>query len=346
MEKIKALLKKYFPQNTVRGKILFFLNQRAFRPFKENIVDYFCRITTRKPITKIFVGDIPHKKYKKLCLISHFDVDDMIDPYVVNYLTKLAEEGIEVFFISSCPDLDHNEVAKIKPYCSKIILKKNFGFDFACWQEGIKQVESLASYTHLILANDSAYGPFHRFDKFFKKMKDERYDLMGILESWEITPHLQSFFIVFHQKILKNRAFFHFFLKKVKLSHSKRKMIQKGELKLREYFVNKGFRVGAFCDVPSIIAKIQKKQYEYYSTRSILSMFITYNNPYIFFWDFLILEMGFPFLKVLMLKDRDYLPSLFRKHWPEVLKESKYDINLIKNHLRRIAPNHVDIDFI
>ena len=345
---------EFFARRSVKksgeGKILLFfhsfleLNYHALHSLKENIVDCLYRIITRKPVTQIIAGDIPHKKYKKLCLMSHFDVDDMIDPYVVNYLTKLAEEGIEVFLISSCPNLNHNEVAKIKPYCSKIILKKNFGFDFACWQEGIKQVESLASYTHLILANDSTYGPLYSLDKLFKKMEGERYDLMGILESWEITPHLQSFFIVFHQKILKDQAFFHFFLKKVKLFRSQRKMIQQGELKLKEYFVDKGFHVGAFCDIPSLITKIQKKQYEYYSTKSILSEFIANNNPYHFFWDFLIMEMDFPFLKISVFKGRDDLYSLYRKYWPEVLKESQYDINLIKNHLRRIAPNHVDID--
>ena len=154
------------------------------------------------------------------------------------------------------------------------------------------------------------------------------------------------------------------------------KVIYQTELKLANFFTNKGFRVGALCDIVSLKSKVQKNEYEYQNTlhriftnknfdklkdsdafRQPLSVFkekgvfssknkdiktkilantASEKNPHLYFWDMLIRDMGFPFLKVRLLRDEHWEPLVSRKNWYNLVKETEYDVNLIRRHLARV----------
>ncbi len=326
------------PLRFVAGKFrgAFRSPKKIFVHSFSSIVDPFFRFIYRRPVTRVIAGKIQTGKFKKICLMSHFDVHDIVDPHVIYYLSKLQIQKIEVIFISSCPTLKEFEIEKIKPYCSTIILKKNFGFDFSCWQEALKHVKNILTYDSLILANDSVYGPLCDLGILFSEMEEEKYDLMGALESWERTRHLQSFFLVFNKKIIHDSCFKNFFLKHIKLSRSKENIIFTTELRLANYFRERGFHVGAYVSIPTLQNKLQKFKYELVYN-DYTPDFISAQNPSLFFSDFLIKRLNFPFLKVSLFRDKLMAPKVDREWLLQVLLNKKYDRALIDNHLKRIA---------
>ena len=46
-------------------------------------------------------------------IFSHFDGDDIIDEYVIYYLEKLVEEKFDIVFVSTCEQMNLNELKKL-----------------------------------------------------------------------------------------------------------------------------------------------------------------------------------------------------------------------------------------
>ena len=262
-------------------------------------------------------GDAPRSASGRCCIFAHYDPQGVIDPYVVEYLRRLRALDADIVFVTTSDTLAPEETGKISALCRDIIQRVNVSLDFGSWHLGIRLLgDTLASYRQLILANDSVYGPFRPLAPIFQEMEARQLDFWGMTESNERGPHIQSYFLVFEQSALQS-AFFRRFWSSFRHQWRKRRLIGKYEVGLSRRARRAGMRIGSWL-IPEQVGSGGQ-------------------NPTLFFWQKLIRDFGYPFLKTEILKlNRFNSPDAHR--WREIIAAAgDYDPELIANHLRRVG---------
>lgn len=296
---------------------------------------------------------------KRLILFVHYNKKQEVAAYVFNYLEKLAEISDRIIFISNSDILEHDK-NNLKIITNDIIIRKNHGYDFMAWRDGLRYLgyENLNFYDELITANDSNYGPLFSFDNIFDKVKKVKCDFWGITESSSFRPHLQSSFLVFKKNVFTSNVFKNFW-ENIKVENSKNDIIKKYELGLQEQLESSQFSSHTLFKIKLSKYEILKyklkrifvlikrkfsKNLGYYnkktyliknSPKDLLLNFLNLNNVNVTIccWEELI-KMGCPLLKVEVLRDNSYGLSNIN-NWENIIKKySKYDTNLIKEHLK------------
>ncbi|MCB9358704.1 hypothetical protein H6503_02120 [Candidatus Woesearchaeota archaeon] len=264
-------------------------------------------------------------KRNNICFFAHYDVDNKIDDHVIYYIRKLHEIGTDIILISTCKNIDNNSIKKASVYCSKIILRENTGRDFGSWYCGIANTD-ISGYDNIILANDSVYGPLFGLDEIMKKMQE--FDVWGITDSYEISHHLQSYFLVFKRRTVRKLMEF---MENIEDIKNKRRLIIKYEIGITKFMQRYGFTVGALCKYE----EVSEFAYKFSDLKLKMHMRRFFVNPSHFFWKELIEEFRCPFLKVELLRDNPNKLSNI-KLWKNVVKDTSYDYKIIENHLRRV----------
>lgn len=277
-------------------------------------------------------GDQNTGPRKTLCILAHFDRDGVVDDYVVSYLRALDELGCETVFVSTAENLDDKSVRKIKPFCSKFIIKQNVGYDFASWRTGLAAVGDLSAYDRLIIANDSVYGPLQDLRKIFAEMDSRNIAFWGITDSLKYGRHLQSYFLVYDKPVLQSKIFSEFW-RKLPDFRIKYVVIIQGEVGLSRRLVAAGFDFLAYCPIETV------QEAQQADARTLAKKFRDPRvSPTHRGWRAL-MSVGCPFLKVQLLRDNPMqVPDL--DDWETVVGEaSGYDLDLIRNHLARMKRN-------
>ena len=134
------------------------------------------------------------------------------DPLLYMYITILKEKFVLIslsslkpfllivmLLLCHFPELIDNEIAmnRLRGVCNIVLVRHNEGYDFGSWQAGIFYCQRyLQRVSHLILTNDSCYGPFHEFDILFDRLFASHADVIGLTDSTAIQRHLQSYFSI------------------------------------------------------------------------------------------------------------------------------------------------------
>ena len=266
--------------------------------------------------------------WKTLCVLAHFDKDDLIDDYVVYYLRALDELGCETIFVSTAENLNDESIRKIMPFCSKFIIKQNIGYDFASWRTGLEAVGDLSGYQRVIIANDSVYGPLQDLRGIFAEMHGRNVSFWGITDSLRYSRHLQSYFLVFEKTALQSKAFKDFWLHLPDYRH-KHVVINQGEIGLSRKLAAAGLSFEAY--IPFEIMQEQLRGVGHWVTARVVG---DRQNPTHKAWRTL-MRKGCPFLKIQLLRDNPLNVDL--DGWETVVGEvSSYELNLIQNHLARM----------
>ena len=147
---------------------------------------------------------------KRAAVFAHYDIDNIIDDYVIYYLKELKEIADELVFVS-CNELSENEKSKLDGIADFVIAEKHDEYDFGSYKRGFVYLTSrLNDFDELIFANDSCYGPLYSLRQIFEEMeKDSRCDFWGITKNRfgaiknknskyvsAIRPHIQSYFLL------------------------------------------------------------------------------------------------------------------------------------------------------
>ena len=288
----------------------------------------------------------------KVAIFSHFDPRGTLHDFVAHYLQQLEEAGFTVIFVSNAPLLTEETISRLRPRCGLILRRANVGYDFAAYKDGIARVPDLGRLETLLLVNDSAYGPFHPLKDIVARM-DSSADVWGITDSWERHYHLQSYFLLFGRKALQSASFARFW-GKFRYVNSKHWIISAGEIGLSRKLGAEGIRCQAlFPYRPAAAALLRAWRDEenpHFDTLDFdqreffrrLAYAIGRNRPVNsthFFWDYLIVRQGCPFLKRELLRDNPVRVPYIRE-WTHVIKSaSAYDTGLIARHLELTMPH-------
>ena len=195
---------------------------------------------------------------RRAVVFAHYDKDSIIDDYVIYYLKELKKISDTIVFVSCC-NLADKEIEKLNGIASHVIAQIHDEYDFGSYKRGFLYLQDkLNEFNELIFANDSCYGPLYPLEKVFSKMENENSDFWGITKNnfgykknlkhfFVKRPHVQSYFIVFKQKIF-TQDFFADFMQSIKHLQTKKEIISKYEIGLTELLKEKGFKFKTFIN--------------------------------------------------------------------------------------------------
>ncbi len=152
------------------------------------------------------------------------------------------------------PQADINRLAQY----GKVLERENEGYDVAAFRHGIIHTgkEALQQYNQLILVNDTNIGPFRDLEEVFSEFNSDQLDFWGISMGEEqldftgynpygkIPKHLQSYFVVIENSLLRYEGFYDYW-EKLSDTDSRNKAIGKHETVFAKYFYDRGFKYDA-----------------------------------------------------------------------------------------------------
>jgi lipopolysaccharide biosynthesis protein len=260
-------------------------------------------------------------EHDKVALFAHFDRDDVIGDHVIHYLKCLRGLDIQIVFVSTS-NLSDDQVAGLKLYCLDVIVRENVGHDFASWKHAFNKYHEYLT-GHLFLLNDSVYGPVGNLGEALQRLKSVEADCYGMVGSSEISPHLQSWFLILSPDIYKNPLFFEFI--NIRFEDWRRdEIILRGEIGLMEVLKAGGFRSHALFN----------------ASDSSLVMRRFPRNPMHWMWKTLLIKYGVPFIKVdMIVNNESYIYNV--EEWRNIVLNMDVVVaRMIENHFGRIGRIH------
>jgi lipopolysaccharide biosynthesis protein len=298
----------------------------------------------RNYVRRTWPGKDPNAGRRDEAVYLHFDRRGDIHEYVIQQLTELKKAGFRITFVSNSPKLRDSHIADVAPLCRQIVWRRNVGYDFGGYKDGIRCLGNLNEVDRLILMNDSAYGPFYSLGSMIDAVDATKTDCWGITESWEHHYHVQSYFMLFLKGALSSTAFRQFW-RRLPYVNRKAWVIRYGEIKLSQVLARRKLRVRVMAPywevakhvlnklerIPGDVPEDHKSFLNYLQSHIVLGRPL---NPSHYFWETLILDFGSPFLKREVITSNP-TGSPFNWRWAEVIaRNSNYDPNLIVRHLQ------------
>jgi len=137
-----------------------------------------------------------------------------------------------------------------------IIVRKNAGYDFGSWACGFYKLRQLGlvDCAYLLLMNDSMLWTGKPLDARYLSLSHEgaEYDVLGAVESYESTRHLQSYYLLFSAAVIAGCHLDAYLLYTGPLSNKKEEVIVNFELRSASFFEDRGLTTHAINDYESL----------------------------------------------------------------------------------------------
>jgi lipopolysaccharide biosynthesis protein len=299
-------------------------------------------------------GDRSLSGARRIAVFVHYDRRGRVHDYVTHYLTTLVKAGFEIVFVSNSPRNFRRDLPTIRPFCGLVLRRKNIGYDFGGYKDGLFAIPNLAELDELIFANDSAYGPFCDLAPMLSRCDDSA-AIWGITDSWDTRFHLQSYFLLFKKTALTHPRMLAFW-RRMRYFQSKRWIVSKYEVGLTQEAIRFGLRCAALFPQRRVVealtsAVLNQKvlQREDISDQHRAYLQRVYDavdhgsplNTTHFFWDYLITDLGCPFLKRELLAVNP-MGVPFLSQWQTIIERTTgYNADLILRHLEATMRDRV-----
>jgi hypothetical protein len=198
----------------------------------------------RSHLLQSWTGDDPNAGSNRWAVYSHYHSQGHVFDYNLFVLRALSDAGFRIVFVTNSRKFDPAQLGRLKPWCAKVIKRRNVGYDFGAYREGILAIEDFSSREALVLMNDSVYGPLFAFNDTLSQVSSEECDIWGMTDSWAHAYHLQSYFYYFRSPVLKSPDFLEFW-RNIPLVNYKRGVVERLEIELSQFFLARGYRLGA-----------------------------------------------------------------------------------------------------
>lgn len=255
---------------------------------------------------------------ERILLYVHFNKCNHISGHVFYQLEQLKPLFSKILFISNSSLSNEDKCRLIEDLgISDLLERDNRGFDFAAWRDGINWLgfDTLENSDSLTLINDTCFGPLWDLAPIYQHFEEDlQVDFWGMTnfrKTRYFEEHLQSYFVIFKQSVLKDKAFREFW-SQVEDFADVQDVIDHYETQFTKRFVEAGFRYQSLLDTRQEVA------------RELLHPDFSYYKP------LRILEAKVPFLKVKALTGN---PFLARYLLEELETNSSYPTSLIREHL-------------
>ncbi len=340
MRKLRALLRRFW---------MLFAGERERNDYAMQYAKLaWAFVFGRGVFVRQIWGKVPDPDASKdVALFVHYDKNGTVHAYVLAYLQGLKDAGRSVVFITNSPRFPEAERRKLDGLASQVIWRKNKGYDFGAYADGMRLLGETSTFRTITLCNDSVYGPLFPLKDIFKRMDPKQADIWSLTDSWDTRHHLQSYFLLFHQNALNHPEFQKYWRSYLHVA-SKSWVIRKHEIGLSTHMRKAGLVVKPLFPYRDLLddffermgdASILNDEDLTPGHRRYLAQVYDYAergqplNMTHFFWDRLIVKFGYPFIKREILQSNPMgLPGLYR--WEKMVKAvSDYDTSLITRHL-------------
>lgn len=291
-----------------------------------NTFDFLCE-------THLELPPRPPPGCRTLVLFAHFDRQGIVDPYVAYYLKELQGLGATIVFVSGSPTLTPESVAPIRSLCAGIYTRRTLSLDFGSWHLAwciLRQRGwSLDQFDRFVVANDSVFGPLFPIEEMWSSFHDA--DMYGAIENTQMVPHLQSFFLTWDLNS-RTRPFLNDFWNDFQYVVHKGAVIWRYEVGLSTRARKAGLSIKPFVSAAAIRTSYGRSPAYLWASRCSGR----YNGT-LYFWDGLIEDFRFPFLKTIVPrsnkpghKSMAHLRDVVEQHTP-------YPYGLIQSNVDRIG---------
>lgn len=277
---------------------------------------------------------------RRLAIVACHTDGGRIFQYHRLLLADMRAQGMATVLVRNGSDHVQRFVDATRDLVDLVIVRDNTGMDFSAWVSALAQVEiNLDALDELVFMNDSVVGPLFPLEESMTKMSASPCDFWGMTDSWQFGYHLQSYFLCFKQRALQSDALGEF-LRSYPHPTSKDAIIRCGEIGLSRALVEAGLRPGVYCPyepvaarwlqtlparldqlrrAPEVATSLGPTGIPGFAERaaahiSSVSAYLRTGQPVNtthFFWDTLIREFRFPFLKKeLLLRNPMSIPNL------------------------------------
>lgn len=127
----------------------------------------------------------------RLGIVSIFDVDGKIYPYLEYYLYELSKVLNSMIIISNGM-LRIEEKEKLKRFTERVYERENIGYDAGAYKYVMRKYISEKewnTFDEIVLSNDTCFGPLKSFEDIFSEM-----DYKGNFDLWGINALNSGFF--------------------------------------------------------------------------------------------------------------------------------------------------------
>lgn len=183
-------------------------------------------------------------QYQEVCIFVTYAPSPQIKPYVAHHLNSLLSSGLKVILVINTDNV-HQPLGDITQWMdrlSSIYIRENVGFDFAAWAHIFSLHSGNNNWAKLYLINDSIVGPINSdlFDNMMHRIRNSEAEIVGLVGNNECQYHLQSFFLVLSNKLLRHSVFQEYF-KNIYTFSDKQLVVDVYEKRLTAFIKKLGF---------------------------------------------------------------------------------------------------------
>ncbi|AYJ86952.1 hypothetical protein D3Y57_14665 [Sphingomonas paeninsulae] len=144
----------------------------------------------------------------RVCIFVLLARGGRLMPHSVDHARAWHDAGFKVVTVIIVDSLMSPIDTAHLDFANAVLLRVNSGYDFGAWSASIRLLgRSVHRYSLLVTANDSVVGPSNRFAAMLERVDRMDADVIGLVESVEVTHHFLSFLLFFKPRALKSRLF-------------------------------------------------------------------------------------------------------------------------------------------
>jgi lipopolysaccharide biosynthesis protein len=137
---------------------------------------------------------------RSICIFCSYYTGNTMPPHVKFYLTELGRHFTKVILVTNEKEMIPADVTFLKSSNIDINLVVNEGYDFGMYYKMLKKYD-VRDYDRIGLINDSCIL-FNKLDPIFEWIDNKKADYYGLTDSYEISYHLQSYFLIINKKAI------------------------------------------------------------------------------------------------------------------------------------------------
>jgi hypothetical protein len=155
---------------------------------------------------------------------------------MVEELIKLPHDRLLVLSTQHC-------MQRLEAWPPSVVVKgdENKGLDFGLWWRALTELRQNFQYDQLLLVNDSCHV-VGSVQEMFARM--HKYEFWGITDSYEVAHHLQSYWLMFSSRAIKELFTFMDECQSTD-DATKDEIVMRREIALSRHMISKGFQLNA-----------------------------------------------------------------------------------------------------
>ncbi|MGH1569970.1 rhamnan synthesis F family protein [Methylobacterium sp. P31] len=251
-------------------------------------------------------------RYDRTALFITHSSNGRIKGHVEPYVRAFIENDVDVVLIVAADQRKTLVPQALIDHCASVYVRENGGFDFAAWAHVLAEDGALLDSGTLYLVNDSLVGPLDRgdFASLLARIDACSEEVVGLLDNFYYSDHLQSFFLALKRRCLSSYGF-NQYIQAIRSWPDKDIVITEYELTFSARMRAAGMNTRAL-----------------FSTRNRHTTLVNdpRNNRALFDWENL-LGQGFPFVKRSLFGEH---AALGGKSVREAVEQRGFDLNRLE----------------